>query len=310
MEEKNIDKTEDFEPIHNSKPPSKKKRKIAILGLVGIIVIVIGVLGFSFLTPQTVEGDWELAVNPEITENTTDEGENSQKAYYTFGKAGKYGDGVYKTFFDGGVEEGDYKLSEKDGKKLINLGTEDLEFKITGSKLLGNAKLTIIYPEYTDEETGEKHSAQEYIFVQAKAPEYEKQVYDDFQTDENLIGKWETKERTLAYSVYELSYVETVEFLDDGIMVIHYQSDDLALDRYMYYSYTAKDAELTFSLVTDKETKYTVAYEFDDEKNLRFADDSTNASIFADEFFSDVTYYRSDGSADTKPTETEVSTEK
>lgn len=62
------------------------------------------------------------------------------------------------------------------------------------------------------------------------------------------------------------------------------------LDRYMYYAYTAKNGRLEFSLVTDKETKYTVSYKTEDGKSLKFTNDKTTSSIFADEVFSDVTY--------------------
>lgn len=254
-------------------------------------------------------GAWELVVNPEIEHSTPDEVKDSDRVYYTFSKSTGYGNGTYKTYFNGGVEEGEYKLSEKDGKKLINMGTEDLEFKITGSKLFGNAKLTIVYPEYTDEQTGEKHSAENYIFVQSENPKYEEQSYYEFKTDEALINKWITNERTLAYFAYELSYTETVEFFDNGIMTIRYESEDLAVDRYMYYAYTAENNKLTFSLITDKETKYTVAYEFDNNGNLKFTDDTTDASIFADSFFSDFTYYKSENLPSSKA-DNELSTEK
>lgn len=43
-----------------------------------------------------------------------------------------------------------------------------------------------------------------------------------------------------------------------------------------------------------KETTYTVAYEPGRDGELRFTDDKTTASIFADAFFSDVTYQRAE----------------
>ena len=170
------------------------------------------------------------------------------------------------------------------------MGTEYLEYKITGSKLLGNAKLVITYPEYVNEETGETTPAEDYVFVQSKAPDYSKSSFDTYKTEASLIGKWTTEERTLPYYMYSLSYTETVEFMKNGIMTIHYKSKDLALDRYMYYAYTVKGDKLTFSLVTDKDTKYEVAFMKDKEGNLAFTNDTTNGSIFADAFFSDVTY--------------------
>lgn len=254
-----------------------KKNKLIFIAVIAVILIVCALIVCLVMlsSSQTISGDWEMIVNPEITNSTTE----TQKVYYTFSKPGKYGDGEYKTIFDGGVESGDYKLSEKDGKSYINMGTVDLEYKIDGSEL------TVTYPENADE------PAADYIFKRAKAPDYEKEAYESFETDEALIAAWVTKERTLSYYANELSYTETVEFLESGVMVIEYYSEDLLLDRNLYYAYTAEDGTLTFSLVTDKETKYQVSYTFDQNGNLIFENDETSASIFADSFFSDVTYY-------------------
>ena len=278
------------------KEKSIHKKRVVIAVIIAVVLIVSGVVVYSFLAPKSIVGDWELIVNPEITTATPDEVQNSDNAYYTFDESEKNGSGVYKIYYDGGVEEGKYKLSEKDGKKYVNLGTEELEYKITGSKLFGGVGLTIIYPEYADEQTGQTTPAQEYIFVQAKAPEYENESYDTFETDKALETEWVTNERFVSYYDYKLSYTETVRFNDNGIMTIHYESADLALDRYMYYAYTAEDGALTFSLVTDKETQYTVYYGFDEDGNLNFVEEKAPTSIFADAFFSDVTYYASDKS--------------
>lgn len=269
-----------------------KNKKIIITIIIIAVLLIAGAVTYIFLAPKTVVGDWELAENPEISSaSTPDEVENSEITFYKFSNPGEYGDGTYKTYYQGGVEEGEYKLSEKDGKKYIDMGAGEFEYTITGSKFLKNAKLTVTYPEYTDEETGETYPAQEYVFYMAQAPDYEKETYDSFEKDEKLLGEWATNERNLTYLMYTLSYTETVNFRHNGIMTIHYESADLALDRYMYYAYTTKDNELTFSLVTDKETKYTVNYEFDDNGNLKFIDDTTSASVFADSFFSNVIYY-------------------
>ena len=273
------------------KENSNKKKRIIMIAAIAAVLVVAGVALYAFLAPKTIEGDWELVVNPEITKATPDEAEDGDKVYYSFSKPGEYGDGTYKTIYDSGIEEGAYKLSEKDGKKFINMGTEDLEYSITGSKLFGSAKLTITYPQQTDDETGQSTPAQDYVFAQAKAPDYEKESYASYKTDDQLIGEWMTNERTLSYYVYELSYTETVKFNDKGIMTIHYESSDLALDRVLYYAYTADNDTLTFSLVTDKDTQYTVGYGFDKDGNLKFTEDTTDSSIFADAFFSDVTYY-------------------
>ncbi len=271
------------------KENTNKKKRIIILVVIAVILIIAGIIAYAFLAPKSIEGDWEMIVNPEVRKATPDEAESSERVYYSFNKPGEYGDGTYKTFFDGGVEKGEYKLSEKDGKKYINMGTEDLEYTVSGSRLFGTAKLTITYPEKTDEETGQSAPAQDYVFSQAKAPDYEKESYSSFMTDDLLVGEWVTNERTLSYYVYNLSYTETVNFDDKGIMTIRYESADLMLDRVLYYAYTAENGTLTFSSVTDKETQYTVGYGFDDG-NLRFKDDMTSDSIFSDAFFSDVIY--------------------
>jgi hypothetical protein len=62
----------------------------------------------------------------------------------------------------------------------------------------------------------------------------------------------------------------------------------------MYYAYTTEDNTLTFSLVTDKETTFTVRYEIDEDGNLRFTEDHTSSLIFADAVFGDATYYTPD----------------
>lgn len=266
------------------------KKRLIICIIIAVVIVLAGVVAFSFMAPKSIQGDWELVENPEITQSTSDEAKDVDRAYYTFSETSKYGDGTYKTYYAGGVEEGTYKLSEKDGKEFINMGTEDLAYEITGSMLFGNAKLTITYPEYTDEQTSQIIPSQNYVFVQAKAPNYENESYEPFSTDKALTGKWKTVDRTLAYSMYEIPYTETVEFCDNGIMTIHYESADLALDRLMYYAYTAKENELTFSLVTDKDTKHTVSYSFDVNGNLNFINDNTEDSIFADAFFSDAVY--------------------
>lgn len=269
------------------------RKKAIFIFIIAIALIVIGLVIY-FFAPISISGDWELVVNPEITSNELDDMDNSGRVFYSISKAGKYGDGTYKTYYEGGVEKGRYKLSEKEGKNYINLGTGDFEYKITRSKLFGKAKLTIIYPEQIDNETGKIYSAQNYVFVQAKAPKYESESYSKFKTDKRLLSEWISDQRSLSYYTEDLSYKETIKFNDKGIMTIHYESEDLALDRYMYYAYTIDDDTITFSLVTDKKTKYSVSYGFDADGNLQITEDSTTSSIFADEIFSNITFYSPD----------------
>ncbi len=273
-------------------PKKGEKKKLAIIIALAVVALVAAIVLGSFLIPKSLTGSWELTTNPELGDVATpDEIEERDRVYYIFEKPNRYGQGEWTVYFDGGAEIYEYKFVEKDGVKKINLGSIDLDYKIKGSKLLGNAKCTLIYPEYTDETTGETVEAAEYVLEQTRAPKYSKDSYDDFETDGKLLSEWATNERFVSYFYYNIPYTQTVSFTDDGVMTIHYESTDLALDRYMYYAYTAKDGELTFSLVTDKDTKYTVSYEFDDDGNLKFNDGTTDASLFADAFFSDVTFY-------------------
>lgn len=270
---------------------SKSKWKVLLLVLSGIILLAAGVIGASFILPKNISGAWKLVENPEIAES---DNTSQESAYYVFDKPDRYGRGEYYTCYQGGVEYFKYELLEEESVEKINLGTENMEYKITGSKLLGNAKLTIIFPEYTDETTGEKHEASKYVFEQAKKPNYEKQSINNYQVDKSLIGTWTNKGRTLSYYHYTYTYEQSVEIKDNGIMIIHYKSDELALDRYMYYAYTAKDSKLSFSLVMDKDTVYTVSYGFDENGNLKFSGDITTDSIFADAFFGDFIFYTSE----------------
>lgn len=279
-----------------------KSKKIAILLiLLGVVLLAAGVIGASFVLPKSISGAWELVINPELPVATRDEIPESEKVYYVFDKADRYGRGECRLCYQSGVEHLKYELLQEDGVQKVNLGAEDMEYIITGSKLLGNAKLILNYPGYSDEDTGAYFDAQEYVFEQAENPVYEKSSYKDYEADKKLINKWTSNERTLAYYYYNIPYTQTVEFNENGVMIIRYESADLGLDRYMYYAYTAENGELTFSLVTDKETKYTVSYDFDKTGNLKITNDTTENSIFADAFFGDFTFYTAENLP--KPTE-------
>ena len=155
----------------NEESKSSIKRKLIVFMVIALAVVLIaaGAIGVSFLLPEDISGAWELVVNPESDVATADEIPESDRAYYVFEKPDRYGRGDYHTCYQGGVEYDGYELLEENGVKKVNLGSEDMEYKITGSKLLGKAKLTIIFPEYTDEGTGVFYEAQEYVFEQAKA---------------------------------------------------------------------------------------------------------------------------------------------
>lgn len=267
-----------------------KKKLIIILSVILVVLTAVGITLYFYLSKRTFTGAWELTVNPEVTQSTADEVPESEKAYYVFDEPNKYGEGSYRTYYGGGVEHFTYELLEEDGVDKINLGSVNLEYKITGSRLFGSAKIELIYPEQIDESTGEKIESIVYVLEQAGAPDYESS-YDDFQTDSSLLNKWTSNERTVPYYYYEIPYVQSIEFKDSGIMVVHYKSEDLALDRYMYYAYSANNGELTFSVVTDKETKYTATYDFDAEGNIIFSDDTSVSAVFGDNIFGCFTYY-------------------
>ncbi len=296
MENKNTDNNTDNIVLEeqSTKARSFSKKKLTVFIVAAVLVVAVIVVGIHFLTLKNFTGAWELTTNPELTQATADQLDDSDRVYYIFEKVDKFGKGEWATYYDGGVEHYEYELLEDDGADKVNLGSVDLEYKFSGSKLLGNAQLTLVYPEYTDESTGETVEAQKYILTQVKNPEYEKQSYDEYKTGDKLIGEWATNERSLSYFHYSIPYTETVKFTDDGVMIIRYESVDLALDRYMYYAYTADESQLTFSLITDKENTYTVKYEFDENGNLTFIDDTSDGSIFADAFFGDFTFYTPD----------------
>jgi len=268
-----------------------KRNLIIIISVVLVLLIAVGVVVHLYFAKRTFTGAWELTINPEVTESTADEVPESEKAYYVFDEPNKYGEGTWRTYYGGGVEHFTYELLEEDGVDKINLGSVNLEYKITGSRLFGNAKIELIYPEQIDESTGETTESMTYVLEQADTPDYENSAFEDYNTDKALLSKWTSNERTLSYYYYLIPYRETVTFDDNGIMTIRYESEDLLLDRYMYYAYTANDGELTFSVVTDRDTKYTVYYEFDADGNLKFTNDTTANSIFADAIFGEFTYY-------------------
>lgn len=291
-------------------PKKKSKKKLLIIILALIVLLATAFVCLLVFTGSSIEGGWELTVNPELPASTPDQIEDRQRVYYEFSSAGEYGDGTYTTYFDSGVEQGEYKLSQKDGIDYIDMGTGELEYKITGFKLLGNAKITITLPESTNEMTGQTTEKQEYIFEQASIPDYDSMSYDEYNTDSKLLNEWITNERTLSYFQYSIPYKQTVNFADNGIMTINYQSTELYLDRTMYYAYTADNGKLTFSLVTEPKTKYTVDYSFDSKSNLKFANDKTSSSIFSDAFFADATYYTKENLPKSTEAPTEGSTAK
>lgn len=298
------------EPEEKAKPKVlssffKEKRKMFILSIILIALVAAGIIiAFCILpksntgtappesTENSISGAWELVVNPEMPQTSEGDIPEADKVYYVFEEPDKYGRGEYYTCYQGGVEHFKYELLIEDSVEKVNLGTENLEIKFSGSKAQGDASMVLILPAYTDEITGAKYEASEYVFEQAESPEYEKKAFESFEVDEALLGeKWISNGRTLPYYHYEIPYKQTVEIKDNGVMILHYESEELALDRFMYYAYTADGSELTFSLVTDKDTKYTVSYGFDENGNLKFTNDTTSASMFADAFFGEYIFY-------------------
>ncbi|MDO4748929.1 MAG: hypothetical protein Q4A12_07125, partial [Eubacteriales bacterium] len=269
----------------------KKINKYLALGLavLGIVAFVL----LSFFGPKNVEGAWLFPLDEMLAEASADEAEETERAYYVFDEADDYGKGTWRTYYDGGVEEYEYQLIDDNGVDKINLGNMDLLYEITGSKFFGTAELVLTVPASTDEQTDEETKEESYVLTYTSDPAYDEKSYDEYDVDDELIGEWATNERFLNYFYYTIPYEQQVEFTDDGIMIIHYKSEELMLDRYMYYAYTTNGKTLTFSLVTDLENSFTVDYVIDDSK-LKFTTDDTSGSIFSDQYFSDVTYYRPD----------------
>ncbi len=78
------------------KEKQNNKKRIIICLVIIAVLIAAGAAAVIFITPNSVEGDWELVVNPEVAKATPDEAQSTQKVYYSFGKPGEYGDGKYK----------------------------------------------------------------------------------------------------------------------------------------------------------------------------------------------------------------------
>lgn len=267
------------------------KKRVILFALVFLFLAAGVVVAISFLGPKTVVGSWELTVNPETAILEDDSVEETERVFYIFEKPDRSGKGTWQIRFNGGVEYYEYQLTKENGTRKINLGSADLTYRIVGSKLFGTAKMTLVYPETTDPGTGETREALEYGLEQRKAPDYGDMSYEEFKTDDRLTGEWATNARFLTYYTYTLPYNQGVTFTRDGIMTIRYESEQLEIDRYLYYAYSVADGELTFSPVLEKEKSFTVRYGFDKDGNLIFLDDTTSDSIFADEFFGDAVYY-------------------
>ena len=66
--------------VENKKENQTKfsKKKGIFLALILITVICIGIIGGSFLVPKTVKGQWELIINPEISQSEDQKEENKK----------------------------------------------------------------------------------------------------------------------------------------------------------------------------------------------------------------------------------------
>lgn len=294
MENKNVDYVL---PVVKDEE-NKKKVNVKLLIAISSAVLVVLVIGALFLFAPRVmmpksalKGTWEMTVNPDRISDENTELKESDRTYYEFTKVDKDGKGLWKSFSNGCVEEGEFVVFKKNGKRYINLGGDDLEYTIEGNSNFKKAKLTLVYPGFSDPSTGQVVAPSTYVLEQAANPEYDKKTYENYSVSSELIGDWKTNERGLVYFTDSIPYNQTVTFKENGIMNIRYETEGLNI--LSYYAYTVKDNKLTFSLVTDRETKYTIEYSFDESGNLKFNDTTTTQSpMFGDAFFGDYTYYR------------------
>lgn len=304
-----IDKNTDYVlPIEREDlKPKKKKWLTSVIGIVVSIFLVLGSLFIfapNLMMPKNIlKGTWELTVNPDRIAEDDSKLKESDRTFYEFSKIDADGKGTWKSYNNGCVETGEFTIFKKSGKTYINLGGEDLEYKLKGNKNFNKAKFTLIYPEQKDPSTGQVFPASTYVMEQSPNPEYDKNTYNEYNTDSKILGEWKSNERALQYFTEAIPYNQTVTFNDNGIMNIRYETEGLNI--LSYYAYTVKDNKLTFSLVTDLKTKYTVEYNIDEAGNLKFVDTTTTQSpIFGDAFFGEYTYYRPDKISESTEPET------
>ena len=54
------------------------KKRIIICAVIIAVLTALGAAAFVFLAPISIEGDWELVVNPEVAKATIDEAESAK----------------------------------------------------------------------------------------------------------------------------------------------------------------------------------------------------------------------------------------
>lgn len=293
MENKNIDYV--LPVIKNEKKDKKPKKRIYIV--CAIVLVVLMAVGSLFLfapnlmmPKSALKGTWELTVNPDRIVEDEKNLKESERTFYELSKMDSDGKGTWKTYNNGCVEEGKYFVFDKDGKDYINFGGNDLEYKLEGNKNFNNAKLTLVFPEQTSSEYVIPSST--YVLEQAESPEYDTKTYDGYKTESKLLGEWKTNERELQSYAESVPCDQTVTFNDNGIMTSRCITAD-GPDILCYYAYTVKGDKLTFSLVTDLKTKYTVGYKIDADGKLRFLDDTKSQDpVFGGAVLGDFNYYR------------------
>ncbi len=258
-----------------------------------IVVVSLLVYGAYTVMNTTVTGAWMYKISYNDTSATADEAKTTQEeAYYVFDKVNEKGKGKFHEYSQGAEQSGNYSVSTKDGKNLITLeynpmAKNELTYEVTGNRLFGTAKLKLIQAAYTDQSTGQEIPEQSIELECSSSPEYDKNTFDSYNTDEKLTGTWNTDDRKFFYYYTELPYSEKLEFSDNGVLKITYVQSDMYLDRTLYYSYTVDKGKLKIKRATS-DTEEEVKYSIKNGK-LKFTD-KTQSSIFYDAIFGDVEY--------------------
>ena len=214
-------------------PRKKKKSPLQVPIIIACVILITAVLGFfgymAFFA-HSIVGDWDY------------KGDDDFNYHYTFDREGKV------TMTLGSIEfVGQYATvpSEDVMKANINLyygeiGGE-LEYDVTGSKILNNQVLTFSSGESTKQlKQSSKINFNEILSV----PE-------DHKVDENLIGEWD-----YTFEDYNVNY--KFVFKKDGTMQIN-QYDSVIYN----CAYSAENNNIKCTFITTEETTQDIEYSCD-----------------------------------------------
>ena len=243
---------------------------------IAICVFLAAALAFGVykvFIAKTIEGTWIFEAPSTSANSTADEAEKTEM-YYDFGNTDGDGKGELTIYSQGAMQKGDYTLSsDKDGLK-ISMGEEEYYYDVEGIRLFGNATLKLTRPESTDESTGTKVDEMTVELKQGSTPDYESDTYENYKTDNKLMGKWSFSQ-SINYYGQDISYSNVLNFKDNGILNIVVEQNDQSME--YFYAYTVKDKKLKLrQCSTDQEVEATYTIKGD---KLTFDDKSIFAGI-------------------------------